>query len=108
MTPRVFLFLTALLCADVGGADIAFRRDVMAVLSKTGCNLGGCHGNGQGKGGFKLSLRGQDPNLDWAAIVQDQGGRRVDLLEPELSLLLLKATAQLAHDGGQRFAVESP
>jgi hypothetical protein len=108
MTHRVALILIAWLCADVGAADVVFRRDVMAVLSKTGCNLGGCHGNGQGKGGFKLSLRGQDPNLDWAAMVQDQGGRRVDLLEPERSLLLLKATAQLAHEGGQRFAIGSP
>jgi hypothetical protein len=108
MTCRVFLILIVLLCADVGAADIVFRRDVMAALSKTGCNLGGCHGNGQGKGGLKLSLRGQDPNLDWVAMVQDQGGRRVDLLEPERSLLLLKATAQLAHEGGQRFAVGSP
>jgi Protein of unknown function (DUF1549)/Protein of unknown function (DUF1553) len=108
MTPRVFLILIALLCADVRGAEVTFRRDVMAALSKTGCNLGGCHGNGQGKGGFKLSLRGQDPNLDWAATVQEQGGRRVNLLEPEQSLLLLKSTAQLAHEGGQRFAVGSP
>jgi Protein of unknown function (DUF1549)/Protein of unknown function (DUF1553) len=108
MTLRVLLILIALLCAEARAADVLFRRDVMAALSKAGCNLGGCHGNGQGKGGLKLSLRGQDPNLDWAAMVQEQGGRRVNLLEPERSLLLLKATAQLAHDGGQRFAVHSP
>jgi hypothetical protein len=108
MTCRFFLIFIALLCADSRAADVVFRRDVMAVLSKAGCNLGGCHGNGQGKGGLKLSLRGQDPDLDWIAMVQEQGGRRVNLLEPERSLLLLKATAQLAHDGGQRFAVGSP
>ena len=76
----------------------------MAVLSKAGCNAGGCHGNGQGKGGFKLSLRGQDPAFDWQALTRDQAGRRINLLEPERSLVLLKATAQLGHEGGTRFA----
>ncbi|RYD67863.1 MAG: DUF1549 domain-containing protein, partial [Verrucomicrobiaceae bacterium] len=80
----------------------------MAVISKAGCNLGGCHGNGSGKGGLKLSLRGQDPDIDWAALVRDQGGRRVNLLDPERSLLLLKATAQMGHEGGQRFKKDSP
>jgi hypothetical protein len=107
MTFRALVLLIGLLCFGADAADVAFRRDVMAVLSKAGCNLGGCHGNGQGKGGLKLSLRGQDPDLDWTAMVQEQGGRRVNLIEPERSLLLLKATAQLAHDGGQRFAVGS-
>lgn len=88
--------------------DVTFRRDVMAVVSKAGCNLGGCHGNGSGKGGLKLSLRGQDPDLDWTALVRDQGGRRVNLLDPERSLLLLKATAQMGHEGGQRFKKDSP
>ncbi len=88
--------------------EVAFRRDVMAVLSKAGCNLGGCHGNGSGKGGFKLSLRGQDPDLDWLAMAREQGGRRVNAIEPEKSLLLLKATATVAHEGGQRFAPDSP
>ena len=95
-------------CPDARGEDVAFRREVMAVLSKAGCNLGGCHGNGNGKGGFKLSLRGQDPDLDWTAMTRDQGGRRINLIEPEKSLLLLKATASIAHEGGGRFAPDSP
>ncbi|MGB8166379.1 MAG: DUF1549 and DUF1553 domain-containing protein, partial [Chthoniobacteraceae bacterium] len=77
-------------------------------LSKAGCNAGACHGNATGKGGFKLSLRGQDPDLDWLAITREQGGRRVNLIQPEQSLALLKATAGIAHEGGQRFAVGSP
>lgn len=97
-----------LVALSAHAGDVLYRRDVMAVISKTGCNLGGCHGNGQGKGGFKISLRGQDPDLDWVALVRDQGGRRVNLLEPERSLILQKATGQLAHEGGQRFAVGSP
>jgi mono/diheme cytochrome c family protein len=96
------------MAASIRADDVLFRRDVMAVMSKAGCNLGGCHGNGQGKGGLKLSLRGQDPDLDWLALTRDQGGRRVNVVEPEQSLLLLKATAAVAHDGGQRFATGSP
>ncbi len=90
------------------GEEVLFRREVMAVLSKAGCNAGACHGNANGKGGFKLSLRGQDPDLDWLAMTREQGGRRVNLLEPENSLALLKATAGLAHEGGQRFGEDSP
>ncbi len=107
--------LLQILCAAVllGGVaahadEVLFRREAMAVLSKAGCNAGGCHGNATGKGGLKLSLRGQDPDLDWLALTREQGGRRVNLLQPEQSLLLLKATASLAHEGGQRLAVGSP
>ena len=57
---------------------------------------------------FKLSLRGQDPDLDWLALTRDQGGRRVNLIEPEKSLILLKATGAIAHEGGKRFAPDSP
>jgi len=89
-------------------SDVLFRRDVMAVISKAGCNAGGCHGNANGKGGFKLSLRGQDPDLDWEALARDQSGRRVNVIEPEKSLILMKATAQIAHEGGKRFALDSP
>ena len=82
---------------------ITFARDVMAVLSKAGCNAGNCHGNQNGKGGFKLSLRGQHPTEDYASLVRQHGGRRVDLLAPEESLILRKATGQVAHLGGTRF-----
>ena len=83
-------------------ADPSFNRDVMAVFSQAGCNSGACHGNQNGKGGFKLSLRGQDAELDWAAITRDNAGRRVNFLEPDRSLLLLKPSGQLAHEGGVR------
>jgi hypothetical protein len=100
--------IVLILAAGGRGEDVLFRRDVMAVVSKAGCNLGGCHGNGSGKGGLQLSLRGQDPELDWLALTHDQSGRRVNPLQPENSLVLLKATAALAHEGGQRFAQDSP
>lgn len=83
--------------------DAVFQREVMAVLSKAGCNQGVCHGNQNGKGGFKLSLRGQDPRIDFATLTHDQGGRRVNLVEPWHSLLLQKPTAAVPHQGGQRF-----
>ncbi len=75
----------------------------MPLLSKLGCNAGACHGNANGKGGFKLSLRGQDPDLDWFALTREAGGRRVNVFEPTNSLILLKATTVLVHEGGQRF-----
>jgi hypothetical protein len=86
---------------------VSFRNDVMAVLSKAGCNAGACHGNANGKAGFKLSLRGESAELDFLALTHDQFSRRVDLIEPAQSLILLKATAQLAHEGAQRFSTNS-
>ena len=102
------IILAAGLCASADGADVDFRTDVMAVLSKAGCNAGTCHGNAMGKGGFKLSLRGQDPDLDWLALTRDQGGRRVNMIEPVQSLTLMKALGAIAHEGGQRFDLAAP
>jgi hypothetical protein len=86
---------------------ISFRNEVMAVLSRAGCNMGACHGNLNGKGGFKLSLRGQDPDADLSTLTRDLLGRRIDRLRPADSLLLAKATTTLPHEGGQRFARDS-
>ena len=96
----------ALTLAETG--TLTFRNDVMPVLSKAGCNAGSCHGNANGKGGFRLSLRGQDPYLDWVALTHDEGGRRVNLEDAENSLIILKATGAVAHEGGERFAPGSP
>jgi hypothetical protein len=86
---------------------ISFRNDVMAVLSKAGCNQGSCHGNQNGKGGFKLSLRGQDPDFDLAALTRDTFGRRTTSERPAESLVLRKATATIPNEGGRRFPVGS-
>lgn len=86
---------------------VSFRNDVMAVLAKAGCNAGTCHGNKYGKGGLKLSLRGEDPDTDYATLVFGLGGRRVSSTEPELSLILLKPTTSVPHEGGLRFAADS-
>jgi hypothetical protein len=91
-----------------GGDAVRFGTDVMAVLSKAGCNQGTCHGNQNGKNGFKLSLRGEDPAFDFAALTRDMLGRRTNVLAPADSLLLRKATAQVPHEGGRRFEAGSP
>jgi len=107
MSTRVSLFgFTTMACvlASVARAgEVSFTADVMAVLSKAGCNMGACHGNANGKGGFKLSLRGQDPEFDYQWLTRESDGRRINLLEPERSLILLKPTGQLSHQGGVRF-----
>jgi hypothetical protein len=93
-----------------GGATVQkvdFERHVMGLLSKTGCNAGSCHGSFQGKNGFRLSLFGFLPEFDYAAITRDNLGRRVDSQRPENSLLLLKASGAVLHDGGMRFGKDS-
>ena len=87
------------------GADpaVSFRTDVIAALSRVGCNSGACHGSPQGKNGFRMSLRGQDPDLDFATLTKELGGRRVNRQSPDDSLVLLKATGRVSHGGGQLF-----
>jgi hypothetical protein len=97
-----------MLCGDLAAAPVSFRNDVMAVLSRAGCNQGACHGNQNGKGGFKLSLRGEDPAADFATLSRDMLARRTNPLRPEDSLVLLKPTAQVPHEGGRRLPVASP
>src|SRR5687767_12517306 len=106
---RMISFCALLFVFPAAAAEqVSFRNDVMAVLSKAGCNMGTCHGNQNGKAGFKLSLRGEDPEADYRALTRDMFARRTNPNEPDQSLLLLKATAQLAHEGGQRFTKGSP
>jgi hypothetical protein len=81
----------------------SFRHEVMPVLTRAGCNAGACHGYSLGKNGFKLSLRGQDPPLDYLAITKDLFGRRVNVESPQTSLLLAKARGDVPHEGGVRF-----
>ena len=85
----------------------SYRLDVAALVSKTGCNSGACHGNINGKGGFRLSLRGDDPSFDLASMTRDTFGRRADLALPSKSLVYLKPTGLVPHEGGQRFGRES-
>jgi hypothetical protein len=81
---------------------VHFANDIVPLLSKLGCNSGGCHGKATGQNGFKLSVFGFDPAADYNALVREARGRRVFPASPERSLVLLKASAQLPHGGGGR------
>ncbi|MGH9786866.1 MAG: DUF1549 domain-containing protein, partial [Terriglobia bacterium] len=85
----------------------SFRNDVIPALTKLGCNSGACHGSQYGKGGFKLSLLGFDVEADYAAIVKDIRGRRINLGDAAQSLILLKPTLSIPHGGGLRFVRNS-
>lgn len=85
---------------------VAFTREVISTLTRSGCNLGTCHGNLHGKGGLRLSLRGDDPDFDYYRLAAEMGQRRMDLFDPQKSLLLQKGTAAVAHQGGKRFSPE--
>jgi Protein of unknown function (DUF1549)/Protein of unknown function (DUF1553) len=85
----------------------SFRRDVMPVFFRAGCNAGTCHGSARGKDGFMLSLFGYDPKGDYERIVNEMLGRRVNTAVPAQSLLLLKATGAVPHTGGKLFGRES-
>ncbi|MGA2133159.1 MAG: DUF1549 domain-containing protein [Bryobacteraceae bacterium] len=85
----------------------SFRNDVIPVMSKVGCNSGACHGAAAGKNGFKLTLRGYDPDEDYATLTRQSDGRRVSLSDPAHSLMLLKPTFAVPHGGGKRFATDS-
>jgi hypothetical protein len=88
-------------------ATPSFRRDVMPVFFRAGCNAGTCHGSARGKDGFMLSLFGYDPKGDYERIVNEMLGRRVNPAVPSQSLLLLKATGAVPHTGGKLFGRDS-
>src|SRR5436189_1487881 len=80
---------------------VRFVRDVQPILAKAGCNQGTCHGSAKGKNGFKLSLRGYDPDFDYQALINDLSGRRFDRVAVDESLMLLKPLAEVPHEGRQ-------
>jgi len=86
---------------------VSFATQVLPILSKAGCNGGGCHGKAEGKNGFKLSVFGFDPAADYEALVREGRGRRVFPASPANSLMLLKASGQVPHGGGRRMSPDS-
>lgn len=86
---------------------VYFNTDVVPLLTRLGCNSGGCHGKASGQNGFRLSLLGFEPGLDYDALVHESRGRRIFPAAPRQSLLLLKATGTLPHGGGKRLEVGS-
>ncbi|MBL9185202.1 MAG: DUF1553 domain-containing protein [Verrucomicrobiaceae bacterium] len=103
MNLRPFILLAA---APAFAADaprpLNFANDIVPILTKGGCNSGGCHGKAGGQNGFKLSLLGFEPQEDYEHIVKEARGRRVFPGSPQQSLLLTKGTAQLPHGGGKK------
>jgi hypothetical protein len=85
----------------------SYLNEVVPLLTRAGCNQGACHGKGAGQNGFRLSLRGYAPDQDYLSLTREFDGRRIDRTKPENSLLLLKATAQVPHEGGRLFPVGS-
>lgn len=103
--------LTARCRVQVTGFDRrfswSFENHVESVLSKQGCNTGPCHGAAAGKGGFRLTLRAYDPELDYARIAREGQGRRISRTDPARSLILRKPSLGLTHVGGLRLRRDS-
>src|SRR4029079_16998598 len=91
-----------------GRFSYSFTNGVEPTWARLGCSQGACHGAQQGKGGFKLSLRGYAPELDYLAITRESKGRRANRDEPEHSLILRKPLLEVAHGGGKRLLIGSP
>ena len=102
------LLLLSVSAALLSAAEpVTFLRDVAPILNKASCTSGPCHGAAKGKNGFKLSLRGYDPQFDYEALLYDLSGRRFNRAQPERSLMLAKPSQQIPHGGGLRFETDS-
>ncbi len=102
-----WLWLSVVLLIDQPPVEtVDFDTQVMPILTKAGCNAGACHGAAAGRGGFHLSLYGSRPSADFSEITMALEGRRIDRRKSELSLLLLKPTEQLSHEGGTRLELD--
>jgi hypothetical protein len=86
---------------------LSFVKDIVPIFTKSGCANSNCHGSIRGQAGFKLSLFGYEPDLDYDAIVKAQDGRRINRGDPAKSLILMKPTFSTPHGGGERIKVGS-
>jgi hypothetical protein len=102
------VLMMASMVAGGGDAPVDFDNEIIPVLTKAGCNAGACHGAAAGRGGFRLSLFGGDPSVDYRSIVLELEGRRVNLAKPDQSLVVLKATESIEHGGGYRLDFDGP
>ncbi len=84
-----------------------FTNQVVPVFTKLGCNSGGCHGKLAGQNGFRLSLLGFEPDLDFMTLVKESRGRRLFPANPDASLFLMKATGRAPHGGGKKMDPDS-
>ena len=99
--------VTLLLLAAATQPKLSFVKDIVPIFTKSGCANSNCHGSIRGQNGFKLSLFGYEPELDFDAIVKAQDARRINRADPAKSLILLKPTFGVSHGGGERFKVAS-
>ena len=108
-----FFICTAICVVAFGRADAEmsthpdYETEVLPVLTKAGCNSAECHGAAIGRGGFRLSLLGYDPENDYDRLVYEFKGRRVNLQQAEKSLILRKPSRELKHKGGRRLPAGS-
>lgn len=85
---------------------VQFENDLMVALSKQTCSSGACHGSPSGKGGFRLSLRASEKQLDELTIIREELGRRINPIDPDASILLKKPLMQVPHGGGKQLALD--
>ena len=81
---------------------LSFVKDVVPIFTMAGCAGSNCHGSIRGQSGFKLSLFGYEPSLDYEAIQT-----RINREQPDQSLILRKPAFQVPHGGGVRFTPTS-
>src|SRR6185436_9173350 len=62
---------------------INFTNEIVPIMSKLGCNSGACHGKSTGQNGFRLSLLGFEPMVDFDALTWESRGRRLLHTSPE-------------------------
>ena len=87
--------------------SVDFATEIVPLLSRFGCNAGGCHGKQNGQNGFQLSLFGFDTEFDYGALVKEARGRRVNVGNASSSLLLRKSVGAVPHGGGRRIEAGS-
>ena len=110
MTARIVIAALALAPLAVAATEkpkLSFVKDIVPIFTKSGCANSNCHGSIRGQAGFKLSLFGYEPDLDYDAIVKAQDGRRINRTDPAKSLILMKPTFGIPHGGGERFKAGS-
>ena len=99
----IWVLLALIGCGKSLVAAPSFLHEIEPILTKAGCNAGGCHGKLSGQNGFRLSLRGFAPEWDHEWITSEGRSRRINMAFPKESLLVQKATGRLPHEGGVRF-----
>jgi hypothetical protein len=109
LTAAVLLLSDAAFVKTANAAEqrVSFLNDVVPILTRYGCNSGGCHGKATGQNGFRLSLLGFEPDFDHVALLRESRGRRVFPGAPDRSLLLAKAVGRVPHGGGSRLTTDS-